>query len=107
MIQPRLARRRGRRQTRDRSTDRHDAGLSSLYDGVVYALTAFGLAAVSAMLVCYAFEDRSPWWVLGFGMACSLGSIYGFFQGAWPFGVVEAVWTVVAVRRWWRRRKAG
>jgi hypothetical protein len=69
----------------------------------VDALTAFGLAAVSAMLVCYAFEDRSAWWVLGFGMACCL-SIYGFLQGAWPFGVVEAVWSLVAVRRWWRRR---
>jgi hypothetical protein len=71
---------------------------------VVDALTAFGLAAISAMFVCYAFEDRSPWWILGFGAACCLGSVYGFLQRAWPFGVVEAVWAVVAVRRRWRRR---
>jgi hypothetical protein len=63
-------------------------------------LTLFGLFAVTAMLVCYALEDRSPWFVLAFAGACALGSAYGFLQGAWPFGVVEAVWSVVAVRRW-------
>ena len=67
------------------------------------ALTAFGLFAVSAMLVCYAFEDRSRWWVAGFAAACGLGSIYGFLQGASPFGVVEAIWAAVAARRWWLR----
>jgi len=66
-------------------------------------LTAFGLCAVCAMLVCYALEDRSPWWTLAFGFSCVLGSIYGFLQGAWPFGVVEGVWSVVAFRRWWSR----
>jgi hypothetical protein len=68
------------------------------------ALTAFGLFAVSAMLLCYALEDRSPWWILGFAAACLLGSIYGFLQGAWPFGAVEGVWSLVAVRRWWLQR---
>ncbi len=63
-------------------------------------LTAFGLVAVSLMLVCYALEDRSRWWVLGFAGACALGSTYGFLQGAWPFGVVEAIWSLVALRRW-------
>jgi hypothetical protein len=66
-------------------------------------LTAFGLFAVTAMLLCYAFEDRSPWFVLAFAAACGLGSIYGFLQGAWPFGVVEAIWAGVALRRWLRR----
>jgi hypothetical protein len=68
----------------------------------VSALTLFGLFAVSAMLVCYAFEARSRWFILGFAVACALGSTYGFLQGAWPFGAVEAVWAVVALRRWWR-----
>jgi hypothetical protein len=63
-------------------------------------LTIFGLFAVTAMLVCYQFEDRSHWFVLGFAGACALGSIYGFLQGAWPFGIVEAIWAVVAFRRW-------
>jgi len=70
-------------------------------------LSWFGLFAVTAMLVCYALEDRSPWFVLAFAGACWLGSVYGFLQGAWPFGVVEAIWGGVAVRRWWglaRRR---
>lgn len=63
-------------------------------------LTLFGLFAVTAMLVCYALEARSPWFVLAFAVACWLGSAYGFMQGAWPFGLVEAVWGVVAVTRW-------
>lgn len=65
-------------------------------------LTAFGLFAVTAMLVCYALEPRSPWFVLAFAGACLLGSIYGFAQGAWPFGLVEAIWAAVAARRWWQ-----
>jgi hypothetical protein len=64
-------------------------------------LTAFGLIAVSLMLVFYALERRSRWYVLGFAAACAMGSAYGFLQGAWPFGVVEAIWALVALRRWW------
>jgi hypothetical protein len=64
-------------------------------------LAIFGLLAVAAMLVCYAFENRSPWFVLGFALACMLGSVYGFLQGAWPFGLVEFIWALVALRRWW------
>ena len=63
-------------------------------------LTTFGLFAVSGMLVCYALEDYSPWFVLAFVAACALGSAYGFMQGAWPFGVVEAIWSLIALRRW-------
>ena len=67
------------------------------------ALTLFGLFAVTMMLVCYALEDRSPWFILAFAVACALGSIYAFLQGAWPFGVVEAIWAGVAVWRWQAR----
>jgi hypothetical protein len=63
-------------------------------------LTFFGLAAVTAMLVFYALENRSPWFSLAFAGACALGSIYGFLQGAWPFGIVEAIWALVAANRW-------
>lgn len=70
------------------------------------ALSLFGLFAVTAMLVTYAQEGRSPWFVLAFAAACGLGSIYGFLQGAWPFGLVEAIWALVALRRWARVRKA-
>jgi hypothetical protein len=68
-------------------------------------LTLFGLFAVSAMLVCYAPEDRSRWFILAFAVACALGSVYGFLQGAWPFGLIEAVWAGVALRRWSLRRR--
>jgi hypothetical protein len=63
-------------------------------------LSAFGLFAVTAMLVSYALEKRSHWFILAFAASCALGSVYGFLQGAWPFGVVEAAWSVVAIRRW-------
>lgn len=64
------------------------------------ALTAFGLFSVAAMIACYALEHRGPRYVLGFALACLLASAYGFLQGAWPFGVAEAIWSVVAFRRW-------
>jgi len=63
-------------------------------------LKVFGLFAVTAMLVCYALERRSHWFVLGFALACVLGSLYGFLQGAWPFGLIEFIWALIAVRRW-------
>ncbi|TMQ16462.1 MAG: hypothetical protein E6K82_23475 [Candidatus Rokuibacteriota bacterium] len=68
-------------------------------------LTLFGVFAVTAMLVCYALEERARAFVLAFAAACVLASAYGFLQGAWPFGIVEAVWTIVALRRWRHRGK--
>ena len=64
------------------------------------ALTLFGLFSVIAMLVFYALEDRSAWFILAFAAACTLASIYGFLQGAWPFGAVELVWAGIAFLRW-------
>ena len=63
-------------------------------------LTLFGLFAVTAMLLFYALEDRSPWFILAFAGACALASAYGFLQGAWPFGIIEIIWALVAIRRW-------
>jgi len=68
------------------------------------ALNTFGLLAVSAMLVFYALEKRSSWYIFAFAIACIGASVYGFLQGAWPFGIVEAVWAVVALDRWRRAR---
>ncbi|WP_131119197.1 hypothetical protein [Lichenihabitans psoromatis] len=58
------------------------------------------------MLLFYAVEDRSPWFTLGFSAACVLGSTYGFLQGAWPFGLVEAIWALVAMKKFSRRRQS-
>jgi hypothetical protein len=69
-------------------------------------LTLFGLVAVTAMLVFYALEKRSHWFILAFAGSCVLASAYGFLQGAWPFGLVEAVWSAVATRRWWVERRS-
>lgn len=69
-------------------------------------LTAFGLFAVTAMLVCYAFEKRNPWFVLAFAGSCLLASIYALLQGAWPFGIVETIWSAVALRRWALERRS-
>lgn len=70
-------------------------------------LTAFGLFAVAGMLVCYALEERAPRFSLAFAAFCWMGSAYGFLQGAWPFGIVEFIWGVVAGWRWIRRRSGG
>ena len=67
------------------------------------ALTLFGLFAVTLMLVTYALEAKSAWFTLAFASACALGSAYGFLQGAWPFGLVEAIWSLVALAKWRRR----
>jgi hypothetical protein len=73
---------------------------------VMDGLTAFGLFEVTAMLVCYALEQRSRWFILAFAGSCGLGSVYGFLQGAWPFGLVGAIWALVALRRWHHARYA-
>ena len=68
-------------------------------------LTAFGLFAVTAMVVFYALEHRSRWYTFAFALACLLASVYGFLAGAWPFGVVEIIWAAVALWRWHRARR--
>src|SRR5262249_51939386 len=84
----------------------HAGGVASLFRSLCMdavnmdAITTFGLFAVIAVLVFYALEDRSPWYVLAFADACALASIYGFLQGAWPFGIIEAICAPIAVRRW-------
>ena len=71
------------------------------------ALSLFGFLAVFTMLLFYTFEDASHWCVLGFAICCALSSVYGFLQGAWPFGIVEVIWTLIALKRWQKRRLAG
>ncbi|HYB00920.1 MAG TPA: hypothetical protein VED37_11940 [Ktedonobacteraceae bacterium] len=70
------------------------------------SLTFFGACAVTIMLISYALEKRSPWWVLVFAMACGASSLYGWLAGTWPFGVVEGVWAIIALRRWWEVRRS-
>ncbi len=69
-------------------------------------LTLFGLLSLSVMLVFYALEHRSHWFVLAFAGGCIAASVYGFLQGAWPFGVVELIWAAVAFKRWLSLRQA-
>jgi hypothetical protein len=70
------------------------------------ALLIFGSLAVAAMLVFYALEERSPWFVLAFAGACATSALYGLLIQAWPFAAVEAIWSGVALRRWSRRAGA-
>ena len=90
-----------RGRPRPRLLDPRRSG-EALMDG----LTLFGLLAVTMMLVCYTLEARSHWFILAFAFACALGSAYGFLQGAWPFGIVEGIWAMVAFRRWLARTPA-
>ncbi|HXP20554.1 MAG TPA: hypothetical protein VN840_13000 [Streptosporangiaceae bacterium] len=66
------------------------------------ALTVYGVAALTFMMSMYALEGRHPRFVLAFAVGCALASSYGFASGAWPFGVVEAIWSLVALRRYQR-----
>jgi len=63
-------------------------------------LTIYGACAVSFMMVMYALEHRHRRFILAFALGCALSSSYGFLAGTWPFGVVEALWSLVAVRRY-------
>ena len=67
-------------------------------------LTLYGLVSVSAMLLFYTLEHKGRWAILAFSGACVAASVYGFLEGAWPFGAVEAAWSYVALRRWMRAK---
>ena len=67
------------------------------------AVMVYGVCALTFMMVMYALERRGRGFILAFAFGCALSSIYGFLSGAWPFGVVEGVWTLVAARRAWSR----
>ena len=67
-------------------------------------LTLFGSCAVTVMLIAYALEQRSAWWIFIFALACMASSLYGWLAGTWPFAVVEGIWALVAFRRWWYQR---
>jgi hypothetical protein len=64
------------------------------------AVTIYGVCAVTFMMIMYTLESRGRRFVLGFALGCVLSSIYGFLSGAWPFGVVELIWSGIAVRRY-------
>ena len=69
-------------------------------------LTAFGLFAAVAMIITYALEEKSSWFTLALAAACALGAVYVFLQGAWPFVILEAIWSAVALVKWHRRVSA-
>jgi CHASE2 domain-containing sensor protein len=69
-------------------------------------LNIFGAVVVTVMMLCYAWEARSPVYTLGFAIACLGSASYGFLAGTWPFGVVETVWAVIAFRKWMGRRQS-
>ena len=62
-------------------------------------VTIYGVCAVTFMMVMYALESRGRRFVLGFALGCLLSSVYGFLSGAWPFGIVELIWSGVAFQR--------
>ncbi len=68
-------------------------------------LTVYGAGAVTFMMLMYALERRGPTFVAAFARGCALSSSYGFLAGTWPFGVVEAIWTLVALRRYLALRR--
>jgi hypothetical protein len=71
------------------------------------SVTLFGVVAVSAMVVSYALEARSHWYVLAFAVACAAASVYAILIRSWPFAAVEGIWCLIALRRWRRVRRVG
>ena len=63
-------------------------------------LTAFGVVVLTFMMLMYALERRGRRFILAFAVGCLLSSAYGFLAGTWPFGVVEAIWAGIALRRY-------
>jgi hypothetical protein len=63
-------------------------------------VTIYGVCALTFMMLMYALERRGRAFVLAFALGCALSSSYGFLSGAWPFGVVEAIWTFIALGRY-------
>lgn len=62
-------------------------------------VTIYGVIALTFMMLMYALETRGRRFVILFALGCVLSSVYGFASGAWPFGVVEAIWCFIAIRR--------
>ena len=62
-------------------------------------VTGFGAAAVTFMASMYALERRHRGFVLGFAAGCVLSSTYAFLARAWPLGIVEALWALLAFHR--------
>ena len=71
------------------------------------AITIYGVVAVTFMMTMYALERRNPVFILAFAIGCLASAAYGFLAGAWPFGVVETIWSVIAVRRYLDIRPGG
>jgi hypothetical protein len=67
-------------------------------------LTAYGALAVTLMMVFYSLESRSRWFTFAFAVACLASSLYGWLAGTWPFGVVELVWGLIALRKFVQRQ---
>jgi hypothetical protein len=70
-------------------------------------LTVYGVTVLTFMMVMYALEKRGRRFVMAFALGCALSSGYGFASGAWPFGVIEAVWCAIAIHRFFRRDLGG
>ncbi|AKA48475.1 hypothetical protein IX51_04485 [uncultured archaeon] len=67
-------------------------------------LNAFGAAAVTVMMVSYVAEERGTVYTFIFGISSFGASIYGWLSGTWPFGIIEGVWALFALRKWYRRK---
>ncbi len=65
-----------------------------------WMLTLFGASALAFMMLMYALEGRHRLFILAFAVGCALSSAYGFLAGTWPFGVVELLWILIALRRY-------
>jgi hypothetical protein len=94
----------GTRTREGRSSDHPQWEELVAYNPAMSWVTLYGVAALTFMMAMYWLEHRGPVFILGFALGCLLSSIYGFLAGAWPFGVLEAIWCLIAIRRYATRR---
>ena len=68
-------------------------------------LTLFGAIAVTIMFLSYWLERRSKWMVLIFAGGSALTSAYSALAAVYPITVIEALWALVALQRFFSRHQ--
>ena len=68
-------------------------------------ITVFGSLAVGIMFLAYWREGSSKWLVLVFAVASAATSVYSGLVEAYPITVIEALWSAVALQRFFKRAR--
>ena len=59
-----------------------------------------GLVAISIMVISYALERYSSFFIATFALGCVLAAVYAYHLGSYPFLIAESIWAAIAFARW-------